>query len=296
MPSLRCSPEALQPPHLGQCGIPACFSGVLQAMGRAGDRKEGGEEGVKKAEKAEAREDEAETGRLAPPFSSHPAEHTRTPTHTPTHPPRPQTTHSAQVKGKQHTQATPGRARPPHHSRQALTRIWFRSCSASCLSCSSSLMAPGPWGGVGGGWGPRDGGWGRQLLAAGPRPGRGGCKADVRPRDRPGSSRERRGGSRRPGRGQLGRGSRGRGTRGRIGVSGTRGTLPRNRRLPQSSSRAPGNGVGSARGRTGETPPSDSSPGGTLGRQELGMGGGGVPSKTDLASAPARTRRRPPST
>lgn len=65
-------------------------------------------------------------------------------------------------------------ARPPHHSHQALTRIWFRSCSASCLSCSSSLMAPGPWGGVGGGWGPRDGGWGRQLLAAGPRPGWGG--------------------------------------------------------------------------------------------------------------------------
>lgn len=62
---------------------------------------------------------------------------------------------------------------------QALTRIWFRSCSASCLSCSSSLMAPGPWGGVGGGWGPREGGWGRQLLAAGPRPG--GCRAGVRP-------------------------------------------------------------------------------------------------------------------
>lgn len=66
----------------------------------------------------------------------------------------------------------------PHAFRAS--RIWFRSCSASCLSCSSSLMAPGPWGGVGGGWGPRDGGWGRQLLAAGPRPG--GCRADVRPK------------------------------------------------------------------------------------------------------------------
>lgn len=136
---------------------------------------------------------------------------------------RPQATHSTQVKGKLHTQATPGWARPPHHSHQALTRIWFRSCSASCLSCSSSLMAPGPWGGVGGGWGPRDGGWGRQLLAAGPRPGGGGreCKADVRPRDGPGSGRERRGGSAGPGKDLPGRGSRGRGTQGRVGVSGT---------------------------------------------------------------------------
>lgn len=77
-----------------------------------------------------------------------------------------------------YTHKPPGPARSA--ARQALTRIWFRSCSASCLSCSSSLMAPGPWGGVGGGWGPRDGGWGRQLLAAGPRPG--GCRADVRPK------------------------------------------------------------------------------------------------------------------
>lgn len=78
----------------------------------------------------------------------------------------------------------PGTHKPPgparSAARQSLTRIWFRSCSASCLSCSSSLMAPGPWGGVGGGWGPRDGGWGRQLLAVGPRPG--GCRADVRPK------------------------------------------------------------------------------------------------------------------
>lgn len=79
-----------------------------------------------------------------------------------------------------HTDAWPCPLSPPSSAGQALTRIWFRSCSASCLSCSSSLMAPGPWGGVGGGWGPRDGGWGRQLLAAGPRPG--GCRADVRPK------------------------------------------------------------------------------------------------------------------
>lgn len=42
--------------------------------------------------------------RLGPPFFSHPAKHTHSHTH-----PRPQATQSAQVKGKQHTQATPGR-------------------------------------------------------------------------------------------------------------------------------------------------------------------------------------------
>lgn len=53
----------------------------------------------------------------------------------------------------------------PQLAHQALTRIWFRSCSASCLSCSSSLMAPGPWGGIGGGWGAA----GRGLGEAAPR-------------------------------------------------------------------------------------------------------------------------------
>lgn len=52
----------------------------------------------------------------------------------------------------------------------------------------------------------------------------------------------------------------------------------------------PGNGAGSARGSAGETPPSDSSPGGT---PAAGTGRGGVPSKTDLASAPAA--QAPPS-
>lgn len=154
------------------------------------------------------------------------------------------------------------------------------------------------------GAGPVGRGWGR-LGAAGrglgeAAPGRwpeaweGGCKADVRPQDRPGSSRERRGESPWPGRGQLGRGSRGRGTRGRNGVSGTQETLPKNRRLPQSSSRAPGNRVGSARGRAGETPPSDSSPGGTLGRQELGMGGGGSPFENRPGVRPS-PHKAPPS-
>lgn len=88
--------------------------------------------------------------------------------------------HTNPSPGPVHTSHPALPAQPPQPGGQALTRIWFRSCSASCLSCSSSLMAPGPWGGVGGGWGPRDGGWGRQLLAAGPRPG--GCRADVRPK------------------------------------------------------------------------------------------------------------------
>lgn len=121
-------------------------------------------------------------------------------------------------------------AQPPQPSGQALTRIWFRSCSASCLSCSSSLMAPGPWGGVGGGWGPRDGGWGRQLLAAGPRPG--GCRADVRPKAA-GEEGGKGGVETRPGRGKRrsevgGReSSSARGPPGGIGVSGTGGMLPR---------------------------------------------------------------------
>lgn len=151
--------------------------------------------------------------------------------------------------------------------------------------------------GAAGGRGTGAGGGSSWPLARGLGGWGGECKADVRSQDGPGSGRERRGGSARPGKDLLGRGNRGRGTQGRLGSPAPKDVaLPRNKRLPQSSFRAPGNGVGSARGRAGETPPSDSSPGGTLGRQELGMGGGGVPSKTDLAFAPARTRRRPPST
>lgn len=129
--------------------------------------------------------------------------------------------------------------------------------------------------GAAGGRGTGAGGGSSWPLARGLGGWGGECKADVRSQDGPGSGRERRGGSARPGKDLLGRGNRGRGTQGRLGSPAPKDVaLPRNKRLPQSSFRAPGNGVGSARGRAGETPPSDSSPGGTLGRQELGMGGG----------------------
>lgn len=85
-------------------------------------------------------------------------EEVRVPLHT-----RTQRTHPTQPPHSTQTPALPTQS--PQLARQALTRIWFRSCSASCLSCSSSLMAPGPWGGIGGGWGAA----GRGLGEAAPR-------------------------------------------------------------------------------------------------------------------------------